>query len=299
MKKFRLAMVQMNPTLGDLEGNTRAICGWLKEARKANSDAIVFPELAVTGYPPEDLLLKPRFLRDAGRMMNRIVKETRDVLAVVGCVAVGQSGKVMCTGFTDSDSKGLYNAAAIMTGRQIIGTYAKQLLPNYGVFDERRYFLPGQKVPVFVVNGITIGVNICEDIWFPEGPARLQAQLGKAQLILNINASPYQAGKSLVREKMLGVRAKENRVIVSYTNTVGGQDELVFDGNSVIVDQHGEIILRGKAFEEDLLVTDLDLDAVRRSRKNWKPKRSPGIRNSYRVHRVMVSKLSGQKSSPR
>ena len=298
MKSFRIAMIQMNPTLGDLEGNTRAICRWLKEARKAKSDAVVFPELAVTGYPPEDLLLKPRFLRDAGRMMTRIVKEARDVLAVVGCVAVGQSGKVMCTGFTDSDSKGLYNAAAIMTNRRIIGTYAKQFLPNYGVFDERRYFLPGQKVPVFVVNGITIGVNICEDIWFPEGPARLQARRGKAELILNINASPYQAGKSLLREKMLSARAKENRVIVSYTNTVGGQDELVFDGNSVIVDQQGEIILRGKAFEEDLLVTDLDIDAVRRSRKNWKPKRSSGIRNSHKIHRVRVPRLGGQKSSP-
>ena len=298
MKKFRIAMVQMNPTLGDLEGNTRSICGWLKEARKAKIDAIVFPELAVTGYPPEDLLLKPRFLRDAGRMIDRIIKETRDVLAVVGCVAVGQSGEVMCTGFTTSDSKSLYNAAAIMSGRRVIGTYAKQLLPNYGVFDERRYFLPGQKVPVFVVNGITIGVNICEDIWFQEGPARLQARLGEAQLILNINASPYQAGKSLVREKMLGARAKENRVIVSYTNMVGGQDELVFDGNSVIVDQAGEIILRGKAFEEDLLIADLDIDAVSRNRRNWRSRRLSLNRKTNRIHRVMVPRLYRQKPLP-
>ena len=298
MKKFRIAMVQMNPTLGDLEGNARSICGWLKEARKANLDAIVFPELAVTGYPPEDLLLKPRFLRDAARMIDRIVKETREVFAVVGCVAVGQSGEVMCTGFTTSDSKSLYNAAAIMSGRRVIGTYAKQFLPNYGVFDERRYFLPGQKVPVFVVNGVTIGVNICEDIWFQEGPARLQTRLGGAQVILNINASPYQAGKSVVREKMLGARAKENRVIVSYTNTVGGQDELVFDGNSVIVDQHGEIILRGKAFEEDLLIADLDIDGVRRSRKNLKPKRPSLNSKKERIHRVIIPRLHRQKSLP-
>ena len=298
MKKFRIAMVQMNPTLGDLEGNTRSICGWLKEARKARIDAIVFPELAVTGYPPEDLLLKPRFLRDAGRMIDRIVKEAREVLAVVGCVAVGQSREVLCTDFTASDSTSLYNAAAIISDRRIIGTYAKQFLPNYGVFDERRYFLPGQKITVFVVNGITIGVNICEDIWFEEGPARSQARLGGAQLILNINASPYQAGKSRMREKMLSARAQENRVIVSYTNTVGGQDELVFDGNSLIVDQHGEIILRGKAFEEDFLVTDLDIDAVTRIRKNWRLRKPSLNKKKEAIYRVRVPRLHRRKSLP-
>lgn len=296
MRTFRIAMVQMNPIVGDLEGNARAICGWMKEARKAQADAVVFPELAVTGYPPEDLLLKPRFLRDAGRMMERIVKETRDLLAVVGCLAVGQASEMVCTGFTSSDVRSLYNAAAIIGDRRIIGTYAKQLLPNYGVFDERRYFLPGTKIPVFVLQGMVIGVNICEDIWYREGPTPIQARLGGAQLILNINASPYQSGKSHVRETMLASRARDNRVIVSYTNTVGGQDELVFDGSSVIVDHNGKIIFRGRAFEEDLLVADLDIDAVRQSRKDWRPIGRSLNKKRQTIHRILVRTGRRQKS---
>ena len=289
-------MVQMNPTLGDLEGNTRLICRGIKLGRKAKSDAVVFPELAVTGYPPEDLLHKPRFLRDAGRMIDRIRKETTDVFTVVGCTAVRQGREVKCAGYTSPDPNSLYNAAAIITDGQIIGTYVKQYLPNYGVFDERRYFLPGREIPVFVVNGITVGVNICEDIWFPEGPTRAQTQGGRASIILNINASPYQAGKSREREKMLASRAQENRVIVSYTNMVGGQDELIFDGNSVIVDQEGEILFRGKAFEEDVVTADLDIDAVVNSQK--KGKKAPTTLNGYKtkIRRVIVSKTFQAKS---
>jgi NAD+ synthase (glutamine-hydrolysing) len=289
-------MVQMNPTLGDLEGNTRLICRGIKEGRKAKSDAVVFPELAVTGYPPEDLLLKPRFLRDASRMIERIRRETRGVFTVVGCTAVGHGRAIKCAGYTAPDPNHLYNAAAIMADGQIIGTYAKQYLPNYGVFDERRYFLPGRGIPVFVVNGITVGVNICEDIWLPEGPTRAQTRAGKASVILNINASPYQAGKSREREKMLASRAQENRVIVSYTNMVGGQDELIFDGNSVIVNQDGEILFRGKAFEEDVLIADLDIDAVREGQKEWK--KTPQTFNGPKmnIRRVIVSKSYRQQS---
>ncbi|UCE63088.1 MAG: NAD+ synthase [Nitrospirota bacterium] len=296
MRTFRITMVQMNPTLGDLEGNTRSIIRGIKEARQAKSDAVVFPELAVTGYPPEDLLHKPRFLRDASRMIERIRRETRNVLTVVGCTAVGHGRAIKCSGYTATDPYHLYNAAAIMAEGQIIGTYAKQYLPNYGVFDERRYFLPGRGIPVFVVNGITVGVNICEDIWFPEGPTRAQTLVGKASVILNLNASPYQAGKSREREKMLASRAQENRVIVSYTNMVGGQDELIFDGNSVIVNQDGEILLRGKAFEEDVLIADLDIDAVREGQKEWK--RTPQTFNGPKrnIRRVIVSKSYRQQS---
>lgn len=290
MRTLRITMVQMNPTLGDLEGNTRAICRWIKESRKAKTDAVIFPELAVTGYPPEDLLLKPRFLRDTSRMIERILKETRDVFTVVGCPAIGHGKEVLCTGYTLSDPKNLYNAAAIMANCQMIGAYAKQYLPNYGVFDERRYFLAGRKVPVYVVNGIVVGVNICEDIWFQDGPTRAQVLAGRASVILNINASPYQAGKSHLREKMLASRARENRVIVSYTNTVGGQDELIFDGNSVIVDHHGEILLRGKAFEEDLLVADLDVDAVTRSQRDWEKASQSSTHQKMIIHRVVISK---------
>ena len=296
MRTFRITMVQMNPTLGDLEGNTRSIIRGIKEARKAKSDAVVFPELAVTGYPPEDLLHKPRFLRDASRMIDRICRETRDVFAVVGCTAVGHGRAIKCSGYTAPDPYHLYNAAAIMADGQIIGTYAKQYLPNYGVFDERRYFLPGRGIPVFVVNGITVGVNICEDIWFPEGPTRAQTRVGKASVILNLNASPYQAGKSLEREKMLASRAQENRVMVSYTNMVGGQDELIFDGNSVIVNQDGEILLRGKAFEEDVLIADLDIDAVREGQKEWKKTPQSFNGSKMNIRRVIVSKSYRQPS---
>ena len=289
-------MVQMNPTLGDLEGNTRLICRGIKAGRKAKSDAVVFPELAVTGYPPEDLLHKPRFLRDAGRMIERIRKETQDVFTVVGCTAVGHGKEVRCTGYTSPDPNALYNAAAIMADGQIIGTYGKQYLPNYGVFDERRYFLPGRDIPVFVVNGVTVGVNICEDIWFPEGPTRAQTMSGHASVILNLNASPYQAGKSRERETMLASRARENRVIVSYTNMVGGQDELIFDGNSVIVDQDGEIVLRGKAFEEDLLFADLDIDAVRKRQTEWKKQTPTSNNHKAKTRRIVVSKTYQEKT---
>ena len=298
MRTFRITMVQMNPILGDLEGNTRLIIRGIREACKAKSDAVVFPELAVTGYPPEDLLLKPRFLCDASRMVERIRKETKDVLAVVGCLAVGQGKEVKCTGYSSPDPKKLYNAAALIANNQIIGTYAKQYLPNYGVFDERRYFLPGKRVPVYVVNGISVGVNICEDIWFPEGPTRVQTLAGNASVILNLNASPYQAGKSRQREKMLASRAQENCVIVSYTNMVGGQDELIFDGNSLVVNQEGEVLLRGKAFEEDILFADLDVDAVRKSQKEWKKKGQPSDKQKMKVHRVVLSKTYQAKSCP-
>ena len=298
MRTFRIAMVQMNPTLGDLQGNTRLICRGIKEARKAKADAVVFPELAVTGYPPEDLLLKPRFLRDTGRMIERIRKVTQEMFAVVGCPALRQGKEVVCTGYSVVDPKKLYNAAAIMANGQMVGAYAKQYLPNYGVFDEHRYFLSGKKVPTYVVNGITLGVNICEDIWFSDGPTRSQALVGRACVILNINASPYQVGKSYRREQILASRARENRVIVSYTNTVGGQDGLIFDGNSVILDQEGEILSRGKAFEEDILFSDLDIDAVKRSQDEWKKKSaSPNI-GKRKIHRVVVSKSYRTKSRP-
>ena len=292
MQNFRIAMVQMNPTLGDLDGNARAICGWIQEAKNAQADVVVFPELAVTGYPPEDLLLKPRFLRDAGRMVDRIVKETKDIIAVVGCVTAGKPLEVARTGLPSSDTKSIYNAAVVMSGRKIIGTYEKQFLPNYGVFDERRYFSPGKRISVFAVRGILLGVNICEDIWFREGPTQVQAQSGGAHLILNINASPFQAGKSFVREKMLAARARDNRVMVSYTNMVGGQDELIFDGNSVIVDQKGKIIYRAKAFEEDLLVADLPLEALRKGRRDKRPL-GQSLRNvRQKVHRAVIPTIS-------
>ena len=267
MRTFRIAMVQMNPTVGDLDGNVRRIITWLREAKKSKPDLVAFPELAITGYPPEDLLLKPQFVADNRRALNEVVRACRDCVAVVGYV--GQGGlsdqKEGASSVLPAGRHELYNAAAVITDRRIATSYAKWYLPNYGVFDESRYFHPGRRLPLITVNGTVVGVNICEDIWLPEGPTRRQAAAG-AEVIVNINASPFHVGKSRSREQMLATRARDNRVIVTYTNTTGGQDELIFDGNSVAIDHTGEIIARAKGFEEDLLVVDLNVESVARAR---------------------------------
>ncbi len=261
---LRLAMVQMNAVVGDLEGNVRAICRWIREARKAKADVVVFPELAVCGYPPEDLLLMPKFLLDISRMRDRIAKVTTGIMAVVGSVI--EHGYLIQRPLQESssDTKKPFNAAWILVNGQIKKPYAKCNLPNYGVFDEERYFQPGRVSQIYSLGSMRIGINICEDIWFADGPASRQAITGGAHLILNINASPYHVGKTQIRERMLAARAKDNDVIVSYTNMVGGQDELVFDGNSLVLDSTGLVVARAKAFDEDLLLTELQIPSVRR-----------------------------------
>lgn len=267
MRTLRIAMAQMNSTVGDLTGNIHRIKTWLRDAKKAKADLVVFPELAITGYPPEDLLLKSQFVADTSRALNEIAHAVRGLVAVVGYV--GQEGQ------NDSHSspssivsprrQTLFNAAALIADGKLVGSYKKWYLPNYGVFDESRYFHPGRRLLLFLINGTTIGVNICEDIWLPEGPTRVQAADG-AEVIVNINASPFHVGKSRLREQMLATRARENGVIITYTNMVGGQDELVFDGSSLILDQSGNVVARGHAFQEELLVADLNVDAVSRGR---------------------------------
>ena len=268
MRTFRIAMVQMNPTVGDLEGNVRRITGWLREARKAKADLVAFPELAITGYPPEDLLLKPRFVADNRRALQEIVRHCRGLAAVVGYVSQsdGLDPKPARSSVVPAGAHELYNAAAVIADQTLVTTYCKWYLPNYGVFDESRYFYPGRRLPLIRLRGTVVGVNICEDVWLPEGPTRFQAAAG-AEVIVNINASPFHLGKSRIREQMLATRARENGVVLTYTNIVGGQDELVFDGNSVILDHRGEVIARGKAFEEDLIVADLNMEAVVRERR--------------------------------
>jgi NAD+ synthase (glutamine-hydrolysing) len=262
-----MAMVQMNPTVGDLDGNVRRIIGWLREAKKAKPDLVAFPELAITGYPPEDLLLKPQFVADNRRALNEVIRACRDCVAVVGYVGQGPLTGLRqgAAAVLPAGRHELYNAAAVIAGRKLAMTYAKWYLPNYGVFDESRYFNPGSRLPLVTVKGTVVGVNICEDIWLPEGPTRGQADAG-AEVIVNINASPFHVGKSRSREEMLATRARDNRVILTYTNTAGGQDELIFDGNSVVMDYTGEVIARAKGFEEDLLVVDLNVEAVARAR---------------------------------
>ena len=243
-------MAQMNATVGDLDGNAERIIAGIREARELGADLIAFPELALPGYPPEDLLLKPQFIRENHDHLRQVAAECADIAAVVG--------------FIDSDSD-IYNAAAIIHDGKIVGAYRKMYLPNYGVFDEDRYFAAGSECPVYTINGTPVGVNICEDIWYATGPAVVQRAAG-AELIVNINGSPFHMGKRAFREKMLATRAADNGVFVAYVNLVGGQDELVFDGASVIFGPDGEIVAEAAQFQEQLLVADLEVEAVFRSR---------------------------------
>ena len=250
MRIFRLAMAQMNATVGDFDGNAERIITSINEARALGADLIAFPELALPGYPPEDLLLKPQFIRENRDRLGLIAAECRDIAAVVG--------------YIDADAD-IYNAAALIHDGEIVGSYRKMYLPNYGVFDEDRYFAAGSECPVYTINGLPVGVNICEDIWYATGPAVVQRAAG-AELIVNINGSPFHAGKRAFREKMLATRASDNGLFVAYVNLVGGQDELVFDGASIIFGPDGEVVARASQFEEQLLIADLEVEAVFRSR---------------------------------
>lgn len=251
MTRWRIAMAQINTLVGDLEGNARKIEAGIQRARELGADLVLFPELAVTGYPPEDLLLKPAFLEANLAMVARLARATQGITAIVG--------------FADVDDD-VYNAAAILHDGAWVHTYRKQYLPNYAVFDEDRYFRRGEAVPTYRRDGVAFGVSICEDIWYPAGPPEIQALHGGARLLVNISASPYHAGKAASREQMLVTRATDNAAVVAFCNLVGGQDELVFDGGSVLIDERGQIIARGAQFAEDFIVADVDLGAVFRQR---------------------------------
>ncbi len=253
MKLLRVALAQMNSTVGDLAGNSKKISDYIKKAVRQKADIIAFPELALTGYPPEDLLLKPQFISDNMAELKKISGRTHGITVI--------------TGFVDTEKNNLYNAAAVISEGRVTDIYHKIFLPNYGVFDEHRYFKAGKRFPVYNVGGVRFGVNICEDIWHREGPARIQALAG-AEVIININASPYEMGKPALRERILKERSSENGVIIAYLNAVGGQDELIFDGFSMVFDHEGCLIARGKQFEEDLLVLDLDMERLRKFRKS-------------------------------
>ncbi len=249
MKPLSVGLAQINTTVGDFAGNVEKILAYARRAEQSGVDVVAFPELTVTGYPPEDLLLRPEFVRDNLEALGEIV---------AGC---GASTAVV--GFVDSDDAGIYNAAAVIHNGSLAGVYRKQRLPNYGVFDEKRYFQPGSKNPVYTIGGVNVAVNVCEDIWFPGDPTESQA-VGGAQVVININGSPYHAGKRHFREEMLSGRARDYSVWICYTNLVGGQDELVFDGGSMVLDPDGKLVARSPMFEEDLLVVDLAVDESRR-----------------------------------
>jgi NAD+ synthase (glutamine-hydrolysing) len=247
IKTIRLYCAQINPIVGDFEGNYKVIASHIEAAKKSEADVIVFPELCLTGYPPEDLVLKPAFIEENLKYLDKIKNLTSSITAIIG--------------FVNKEYE-IYNSAAILSNKKTASIYNKQFLPNYSVFDEERYFQKGTSTYIYKINDILVGINICEDIYYSSGPTKTQAILGGASLIINISASPYHIGKVEEREKMLFTRAVDNRVNILYVNMVGGQDELVFDGNSLIMNEKGKILVRAKPFEEDHFIYDLDNEDV-------------------------------------
>ena len=252
MRQLRIGLAQVNVTVGDVEGNTRRVLDEIERARALAVDLIAFPELCLTGYPPEDLLFRASFIEANLRALERVARASTGLITVVG--------------FVDRRDD-IMNAAAVCHDGKVAGVYHKQYLPNYGVFDENRYFQAGVETPIFELGegGPVLAVNICEDIWYPTGPTTVQTLAG-AEVVVSINSSPYHAGKVRFRQKMLATRAADHVGYLAFVNLVGGQDELVFDGQSMVFDPAGHRLALGRAFEEDLVVADLDLDAVFRAR---------------------------------
>jgi NAD+ synthase (glutamine-hydrolysing) len=282
MRGFRIGLAQINPTLGDFDGNVRRIVDGMDRARALGCRLAAFPELAIPGYPPEDLLFKPAFIEANLRALEAVTRASRGITAVVG--------------FVDKQDD-IFNAAAVLHDGSVGGVYHKHFLPNYGVFDENRYFQAGTETPIFTVGDTTFAVNICEDIWYPTGPTTVQALAG-AQLVVTINGSPYHAGKAHFRETMVATRAADDLVCLAFVNMVGGQDELLFDGGSVIFNERAELIARGRAFEEDLVVADLDLDHVFRSRLRDSRRRSEKRGADSRVVRIELPALPEPAAPP-
>src|SRR2546426_2398340 len=246
---MRLAVAQMNAVVGDLDGNSERIVATTQSAREAGADLVIFPELAVTGYPPEDLLLRPGFVSAARRSLTEIATACTGITTLVGVPLF------------DDD---LYNSCAVLADGMVRAVYRKRYLPNYGVFDEHRYFAPGRDLVLLRFGGVFVGPTICEDVWQP-GPPATDLALAGAQLLVNLSASPFHVGKAEEREEMLVTRARDSSSYLAFCNLVGGQDELVFDGHSVVLDDAGEVVARAPGFEEALLLVDIDpADAIAR-----------------------------------
>ncbi len=247
----RIALAQLNPTVGAIDENTRKIQDAIQTARDRGADLVVTPELSVTGYPPEDLLLKGGFIDHVEHAIEELADVSQGITAVVGAPRM------------DKDP---HNSAYVLSDGKLVGTYDKAFLPNYSVFDEDRYFTPGTDAVVFQAGDLTFGVSICEDIWYPQGPPAAQAFEGGASLLVNLSASPFHRAKTPKRERMLQTRASDNLAYVAFCNIVGGQDEIVFDGASVVTGPDGSTLARAAVFEEDLILADLDLDVTERAR---------------------------------
>jgi len=278
--RLRIGMAQINATVGDISGNSKKIVEFIHKAKGLGVELLTFPELSITGYPPEDLLLKPQFVKDNMEAMRDIIRKTMGI----GVIA----------GFVDSSHHRLFNAASVMVNGRLSCIYHKIHLPNYGVFDEKRYFYGGNECLILTFNGISIGFNICEDIWCDDGPTELAAIEGGAQIIINISASPYHAGKMKLREELLIRRATSNKAIVCYNNLVGGQDELVFDGGSMIISPKGEVSAYGQQFEEDLVVYDLDIESVLHERLREKAAKK-AYELGYSLRKVKLEGITAKK----
>jgi NAD+ synthase (glutamine-hydrolysing) len=282
VRSIRVALAQINPTVGDLDGNVRKIVEGMEHARRLGCGLVAFPELAIPGYPPEDLLFKRAFIEANLKALDEVTRASSGITAIVG--------------FIDKRDD-IFNAAAVLHDGARAGVYHKQYLPNYGVFDENRYFQAGTETPVFSCGDVTFAVNICEDIWYPSGPTRRQALAG-AELIVTINGSPFHAGKAHYRETMLATRAVDDLVAVAFLNMVGGQDELVFDGGSVIFNERGQCVARGRAFDEDFVVADVDLDAVFHARLRDARRRQEKLGAHEATTRVILPPLAPPATVP-
>jgi NAD+ synthase (glutamine-hydrolysing) len=280
---MRIALAQVNPTVGDLAGNARLVVEWIERARAAGADIVCFPELVLTGYPPEDLVLKPSFVRDNIAQLEWVARATKGISAVVG--------------FVDEDGD-IFNAAAFLHDGQLKAVFHKVFLPNYGVFDEKRYFEPGHRCPILELDGVRIGLSVCEDCWFPSGPMAWEAHHG-AQLLININGSPYHYGKRAPREEMVGGRATDYGAFVAWVNTVGGQDELVFDGNSVVFDPQGRLVAHAASFVEELLVCDIDADkAIHRPVEKLRRESEAAERLELDVTEIALTSAAAREKPP-
>jgi NAD+ synthase (glutamine-hydrolysing) len=275
-RPLRVALAQINVTVGDIDSNARKIREYLDRGADEGAQLVVFPELAVNGYPAEDLLLKTHFLAAGRRALDEIAQHVRDTVALVGFA---------------EHADDVYNSLAVLADGQVRGIYRKMFLPNYGVFDEHRYFQVGDAPTVVRLNGTTLGLTICEDIWEP-GPPASDVALAGAEVIVNISASPYHRGKGAERERMLTQRARDSLAYVVYCNLVGGQDELVFDGYSLVVDPDGELMARGTQFEEELIVCDIDPSTAEAARL-----RDARHRPATRMRRPVVAEL-GRLAAP-
>ncbi len=279
---LRIALAQVNFRVGDIAGNAKKILKWVDKAKKTQADLVAFPELAISGYPPEDLLLKRHFLADCAAALNALAARIKGITAVIGLPYA---------------AKDVFNSAAVVGDGRVVFVCNKVHLPNYGVFDEKRYFKPARKACVLNLNGTRIGVSVCEDIWAEDVPA-VQAWEGRASILLNISSSPYHVGKGNARAGLLSQRAVSNNAYVAYVNLVGGQDELVFDGQSVVIDPSGEVIARARQFAEDLLVTDVgEIPGREKTRVGW-DRSGHGLRVDTAVHETRV-KGRRKKIAPR